>query len=77
MPRRRDRGFLNALELWSLRAPTSKAAPAAFTTIARTFKKIDLVMLDEIKADRLETSASPFIRNRLPESRDRDIMSYI
>ena len=77
MPRRRDRGFLDALELWSPRAPTPKAAPAAFATIARTFEEIDLVMLDEIKADGLETSASPFIRNRLPESRDRDVMSYI
>ena len=58
MPRRRDRGFLDALELWNPHAATPKAAPAAFMTIARTFEQIDRVMLDEIWAD-IERNQQP------------------
>ena len=77
MPRRRDRGFLDALELWRPRAAPAKAAPAAFVTIARNFEQIDRVMLDEIQADRKGRTDSRFSGNRLRESRDRDVISYI
>ena len=72
MPRRRDRGFLDALELWSPRAATPRAAPAAFVTIARNFDQIDRVMLDEIRADTERNSTS-----RFSDIRDRDVTSYI
>ena len=72
MPRRRDRGFLDALELWSPRATTPRAAPTALVTIARTFEQIDRVMLDEIRADRERKSTS-----RFSDIRDRDVTSYI
>ena len=77
MPRRRDRGFLDALELWSPRAATPKAAPAAFVTIARTFEQIDRVMLAEIRADRDRRSNSPFSSHRLDNIRDWDVTTYI
>ena len=86
MPRRRDRGFLDALELWSPRAATSKAAPAAFVTIARTFEQIDRVMLDEIRAD-IERNQQPgHLASRFSDSRlisrirditSQDVSSYI
>ena len=72
MPRRRDRGFLDALELWSPRAATPRAAPAAFVTIARNFEQIDRVMLDEIRADTERRSPS-----RFSDIRDRDVTNYI
>lgn len=74
MPRRRDPGFL---ERWSPLIATSKAVPAAFVTIARTFEQIDRVMLDEIKADVKERSDSRFRTDQLLEPRDRDVTSYI
>ena len=86
MPRRRDRGFLDALEFWSPRAAKPKAAPAAFVTIARTFELIDRVMLDEIRADiernqQPGASVSRFSNSRLvTRTRDitsQDVLSYI
>ena len=56
MPRARDRGFLDAMELWSPRAATSRIAPIAYITIARTFEQIDRAMLDEIQDDILRRS---------------------
>ena len=77
MPRRRDRGFLDALELWNQRVGTPEATSAAFVTIARTFEQIDRVMLDEIKADVKERSDSRFSSDQLREIRDGDVTSYI
>ena len=79
MPRRRDRGFLDALELWSPRTPIPRAAPAAFVTIARTFEQIDRIMLDEILADVEQNGLgkSRFSRSRMDGTRDRDVISYI
>ena len=51
MPRARDRGVLDAMELWSPRTTTSRVAPIAYFTIARTFEQIDRAMLDEIQDD--------------------------
>ena len=79
MPRRRDRGFLDALELWRPRTPTPRAAPAAFVAIARTFEQIDRIMLDEIVADveRNGLGNSRFSRSRMNDIRDSDVISYI
>lgn len=54
MPRDRDRGFLDAIKLWSLRPPNSRIAPIACLTIARTFEQIDQAMLDEMQDDMLQ-----------------------
>ena len=79
MPRRRDRGFLDALELWRPHTATPRPAPAAFVTIARTFEQIDRIMLDEIVADveRIGRDKSRFSRPQLDETRDSDVISYI
>ena len=52
MPRTRDRRFLDRTELWSERTSPSGAAPTAYVAIARTFARIDRVMLDEMQEDR-------------------------
>ena len=52
MPRGRDRGFLDGLELW--RRPhttTSKAAHSAYVAIAHIFELIDRAMLHEMQED--------------------------
>ena len=58
MPRRRDRGFLDGVELWSPRGTAPGAVPPAFATIARTFEQIDRAMLAEIRAD-IERNVQP------------------
>lgn len=76
MPRRRDRGFLDALELWRPRAPTPEAVPAAFVTIARIFQQVDCVMLDEMRANTKERSDSRF-NSDTDAFRDKDVTDYI
>ncbi len=49
MSRRRDRGFVDGLELWRPSLSTPRVAPTAYVTIARLFEQIDHVMLDEIE----------------------------
>ena len=77
MPRRRDRGLIDAWERWSPRAAPPKAAPAIFVTIARTFEQIDRVMLEEIRADKDRAESSRFNSSRLDNIRDTDVTSYI
>ena len=74
MPRRRDRCFIDALERWSPRAATPRAAPAAFVTIARNFEQIDRVMLDEILADIRRNALLPC---RFKDIQDKNVTSYI
>lgn len=51
MSRRKDRGFLDGMELWSPRPVSPTAAPSAYVLIARTFEQLDRVMLDEMQED--------------------------
>ena len=76
MPRRRDRGFLDALELLSPRTAPPQTTPTAFVTIAHTFEQIDRVMLAETRADRDRRSTSRF-RFSLENNPDGDVASYI
>ncbi len=84
MPRRRDRGSVERLELWSPNPSTPRIAPSAYVTIARIFEQVDRVMLDEIEEDILrcvqpedESHPQPFSTSRFINLRThKDSESY-
>ena len=84
MSRRRDRGFVERLGLWSPNPSTPRIAPSAYVTIARIFEQVYRVMLDEIEEDILrcvqpedESHPQPFSTSRFINLRThKDSESY-